>query len=141
MKGFIKKNFLPLVVAGAIALGSGGTVIFHKIASTPSDTRVENEVGTDDFIPGFIASDQFSILDAGNHKDFGTLFLDQKLDYCRDNGISCGIKVHIDTDSLGSVYEDVDYHVIDGAGHGFSGSAFDEAVRYVFDYLQQIEII
>lgn len=109
MKGFIKKNFLPLVVAGAIALGSGGTVIFHKIASTPSDTRVENEVGTDDFIPGFIASDQFSILDAGNHKDFGTLFLYQKFDYCRDNGISCGIKVHIDTDSLGSVYEDVDY--------------------------------
>ena len=45
------------------------------------------------------------------------------------------------SDRAAEVYEDVDYHVIDGAGHGFSGNAFDEAVRYVFDYLQQIEII
>lgn len=45
------------------------------------------------------------------------------------------------SDRAAQVYEDVEYHVIEGAGHGFSGSAFDEAVRYVFDYLQQIEII
>lgn len=45
------------------------------------------------------------------------------------------------SDRAAEVYEDVEYHVIDGAGHGFSGAAFDEAVRYVFDYLQQIEII
>ena len=45
------------------------------------------------------------------------------------------------SDRAAEVYSDVEYHVIDGAGHGFSGTAFDEAVRYVFDYLQQIEII
>lgn len=45
------------------------------------------------------------------------------------------------SDRAAEVYEDVEYHVIDGAGHGFSGTAFDEAVRYVFSYLQQIEII
>ena len=45
------------------------------------------------------------------------------------------------SDRAAQVYEDVEYHVIEGAGHGFSGSAFDEAVGYVFDYLQQIEII
>lgn len=45
------------------------------------------------------------------------------------------------SDRAAEVYTDVEYHVIDGAGHGFSGTAFDEAVRYVFDYLQQIEII
>lgn len=39
------------------------------------------------------------------------------------------------------VYKDVEYYVIDGAGHGFSGGAFDEAVRYVFEYLQEIRII
>lgn len=39
------------------------------------------------------------------------------------------------------VYENVDYYVIDGAGHGFSGGAFDEAVRHIFDYLQEIELI
>ncbi len=45
------------------------------------------------------------------------------------------------SDRAAEVYEDVEYHVIDGAGHGFSGSAFEEAVRYIFDYLQQIDII
>lgn len=40
-----------------------------------------------------------------------------------------------------AVYEDVDYFVIDGAGHGFSGSEFEEAVRYIFDYLQEIQVI
>ena len=45
------------------------------------------------------------------------------------------------SDRAAQVYEDVEYHVIEGAGHGFSGSAFDEAAGYVFDYLQQIEII
>ena len=39
------------------------------------------------------------------------------------------------------VYENADYFVIDGAGHGFSGSAFEEAVRHIFDYLQEIQII
>lgn len=39
------------------------------------------------------------------------------------------------------VYKDVEYYVIDGAGHGFSGSAFDEAVSYLFDYLQKTGII
>lgn len=36
------------------------------------------------------------------------------------------------------VYADVDYFVINGAGHGFSGSAFEEAVGHIFDYLQEI---
>ena len=36
------------------------------------------------------------------------------------------------------VYADVDYFVINGAGHGFSGSAFEEAVGHIFDYLQEV---
>ena len=45
------------------------------------------------------------------------------------------------SDRAAETYEDVEYYVIDGAGHGFSGSAFDEAVRHIFDYLQEIGII
>lgn len=45
------------------------------------------------------------------------------------------------SDRAAEVYEDVEYHVIDGVGHGFNGSAFDEAAGYIFAYLQQIEII
>lgn len=42
------------------------------------------------------------------------------------------------SDRAAEVYEDVEYYVIDGAGHGFHGGAFEEAVRYVFEYLQEI---
>lgn len=45
------------------------------------------------------------------------------------------------SDRAAKVYEDVDYHVLDGAGHGFQDGYFDEAVRYVFAYLQEIGII
>ncbi|MCM1194118.1 MAG: hypothetical protein NC548_42425 [Lachnospiraceae bacterium] len=36
------------------------------------------------------------------------------------------------------VYEDVDYHVMDGAGHGFRGTAYEQSLLYIFDYLQEI---
>lgn len=45
------------------------------------------------------------------------------------------------SDRAAEVYGDVEYHVIDGAGHGFRGGDFDEAVRYVFGYLQEIRIL
>lgn len=45
------------------------------------------------------------------------------------------------SDRVAEIYKDVEYDVIDGAGHGFHGDAFDEAVRYVFRYLQEIQII
>lgn len=41
------------------------------------------------------------------------------------------------SDRAAEVYGDVDYYVIDGAGHGFSGKAFDEAVRHIFEYLRE----
>lgn len=45
------------------------------------------------------------------------------------------------SDRAAEVYEDAEYYVIDGAGHGFNSGAFDEAVRHIFDYLQEIGII
>lgn len=45
------------------------------------------------------------------------------------------------SDRAAEVYGDVEYYVIDGAGHGFHGGAFEEAVRYVFEYLQEIQMI
>jgi hypothetical protein len=37
-------------------------------------------------------------------------------------------------------YEDAEYHIIQGAGHGFYGSSFDEAFSYIEDYLTRIGI-
>lgn len=45
------------------------------------------------------------------------------------------------SDRAAEVYEDAEYYVIDGAGHGFHGDAFEDAVRYVFEYLRDIRII
>ena len=33
------------------------------------------------------------------------------------------------------------YYVIDGAGHGFHGTAFEEAKDYIFRYLQEMDIL
>lgn len=38
------------------------------------------------------------------------------------------------------VYPDVSYVVIKGAGHGFRGSSFEEAIGHIFDYIQVIGI-
>lgn len=44
------------------------------------------------------------------------------------------------SDRAAEVYEDAEYHVIDGAGHGFHGDAFEEAIRHIFGYLQEIRM-
>lgn len=52
-----------------------------------------------------------------------------------------GLNGRAEESRAAEVYEDVEYDVIDGAGHGFHGDAFDEAVRYIFGYLQEIQVI
>ena len=39
------------------------------------------------------------------------------------------------------VYPDVEYHVIQGAGHGFMGAAFEESMALSFAYLQRIGLL
>lgn len=36
------------------------------------------------------------------------------------------------------VYKDVEYYELDGAGHGFNGTHFEEAVTHIFEYLIEI---
>lgn len=57
------------------------------------------------------------------------------------HGTADGIVPVSYSDRAADVYQDVEYYVIDGAGHGFSGNAFEEAVGYIFNYLQEIGII
>lgn len=45
------------------------------------------------------------------------------------------------SDRAAEVYPDAEYYVINGAGHGFGGAAFEEAVNHIFDYLQEIGIV
>jgi hypothetical protein len=39
------------------------------------------------------------------------------------------------------VYTDIDFHIINGAGHGFKGDKFDEAIDHIFIYLDKIGIL
>ena len=39
------------------------------------------------------------------------------------------------------VYPDVEYHVMNGAGHGFNGRSFEESMEYTFAYLQRIGVL
>jgi hypothetical protein len=35
----------------------------------------------------------------------------------------------------------VEYYVISGGGHGFSGDALDDAFSHIFEYLQKIDVL
>lgn len=67
----------------------------------------------------------------GNYKDKVLLM----------HGSADGIVPVSYSDRAAEVYQDAEYYVINGAGHGFSGSAFEEAVGHIFDYLQEIGVI
>lgn len=38
-------------------------------------------------------------------------------------------------------YPNVEFHTMRGAGHGFYGSSFDEAMKHILNYLQNIQIL
>ena len=40
-----------------------------------------------------------------------------------------------------TIYKDVDFHVIKGAGHGFKGDYFDEAIGYILEYMKEIDAL
>lgn len=106
-EGKISRRILPFLVAGTLVFVGGS--IAQRISTLPSDTNFENEVGRENFMPGFIPNDQFVVLDVGNYEHDGVLFQQQKIDYCNEYDVACGLRVGIHTDSLGSLYKDVDY--------------------------------
>lgn len=45
------------------------------------------------------------------------------------------------SEQAAAVYESAEYYVIEGAGHGFHGTAFEEAKDHIFRYLQEMDIL
>lgn len=100
----------------ALLLGTvlvGGTVgAVHHFGSEKEENNSKTSEGHSDFIPlSFLApgKDEFVVLDVGNHWHDGVLLQDTKLKYCEKNGIGCGIVITLDSSSLATVYEDVEY--------------------------------
>lgn len=115
MKGKVRLNAKGKVVATLLAGGvlAGGVFgVIHHFNEEKEEARIENEVGHEDFIPLrylSVDSSDFVVLDVGNHHHDGVLLQDTKLKYCDENDISCGVVIRPDTDSLSSIYEDVEY--------------------------------
>ena len=42
------------------------------------------------------------------------------------------------TAAVGELYPDCEYRIIDGAAHGFSGEAHDEATKYALDFIYRV---
>ena len=45
------------------------------------------------------------------------------------------------SEKASKVYKNAEFYTIQGAGHGFSGNHFEETLTYIFDYLQEINIL
>jgi pimeloyl-ACP methyl ester carboxylesterase len=42
---------------------------------------------------------------------------------------------------VNGIYKNSELFLIEGAGHGFDGKQFDEAITHIVDYLEKIEVI
>lgn len=106
-----KRGVAAILLAGTVLVGGIIGTINH-FGEDPEEVRIENEIGHDDLIPLpylSIDSSDFVVLDVGNHKHDGVLFQNQKLKYCDENDIACGVVIYPNTDSLASIYKDVEY--------------------------------
>lgn len=56
-----------------------------------------------------VKSDDFVILDAGDHNTMGTLFLDKKIKACNENDISVGLVVMSEAETEEEIYNDVEH--------------------------------
>lgn len=110
----VSKRFLSILLAASITTGAGiGTVkLAEKIASDKNSTRIENQIGHEDF--GLITSwnlddADFVILDVGDHDTIETHFQEKKITYCNEHDIALGVVVSSSAEKESEIYDDVEY--------------------------------
>lgn len=72
----------------------------------------DNTIGHDDISPLFnfgLDSEDFVVLDIGDHDSIGVNFQGRKLSYCNDKDIALGIIISSDANNEASIYDDVEY--------------------------------
>lgn len=100
---------LALLITGAVETG----IAFHlnKEKLTTGDL-VPHEIGHEDINPYFnfnVKSTDFVLLDAGSSKNLATILFDQKIKYCNEKGIACGLIINSTAEKEYDIYNDVEY--------------------------------
>lgn len=110
----VSKRFLSILLAASITTGAGiGTVkLAQKIVGDKDPTRIENQIGHEDF--GLITSwnlddSDFVILDVGDHDTIETHFQEKKITYCNEHDIALGVIVSSSAEKESEIYDDVEY--------------------------------
>lgn len=105
-----KFKITTLSVILSLATSCVGLGLYSKYEK--NRVKHENSYGYENVNPWNyfnVKSDDFVILDAGDHDTYGTLFLDKKIKKCVENDISVGIVINSDADTEEKIYNDVEY--------------------------------
>lgn len=110
----VKNNLKYKVAALAVILGITTTCLSLGIYQSNENNRVkhENSFGYEDVNPWDyfkVKSDDFVILNAGDHNSFGTMFLDKKIQMCEKTDVSVGLVIMSEADCEEEIYNDVEH--------------------------------
>ena len=102
---------IPLAILIAAATGTG--VAYHlNHEKLEKGDLVPHEIGHEDIIPYLnlnVKSSDFVLLNAGSSKNLATILFDQKIKYCNDNNIACGLIINSTAETEYEIYNDVEY--------------------------------
>lgn len=108
-KNYLKIKLTSVVVLLSIIASGISLGVYNNYEK--NRVKHENVYGYDDIQPWNIfkiKSDDFVILDAGDHNTKGTLFLDKKIEMCNQQDISVGFVVKSEATTLAEIYNDVE---------------------------------
>ena len=102
---------IPLAILITASAGAG--LAFHlNQEKLVSGDLVPHEIGHEDIIPYLnfnVKSSDFVLLDAGSSKNLATLLFDQKIKYCNEKGIACGLIINSTAEKDYEIYNDIEY--------------------------------
>ena len=102
---------IPLAILIAAATGTGVSFHLNQEKLSTGDL-VPHEIGHDNINPYFnlnVKSTDFVLLDAGSSKNLATFLFDQKIKYCNEKGIACGLIINSTAEKDYEIYNDVEY--------------------------------
>ena len=112
----INKKYLAWILTGAITLTGVGFILKSCGNEETSDntisTSIENQIGHTNINPWFnmsVDSDDFVVLDMGDHDTVRTHFEDKKATFCNENDITLGMIISSDSTTEAQIYDDVEY--------------------------------
>ena len=105
----LNKPVIAATLGTGLVLGSG--VGYYLFGNKNNESSTDNEKGHNNissFLPN-VPSQDFVVLNVGDHDSVGVFRQDKKIRYCNKKDISLGIIVDSDAEREDAIYDDVDY--------------------------------